>query len=820
MSIERTLISRSQPHIVAATAMQVIEVEASKGCEGNIATCPVALEPKYSNKNEWIQNDKVNDTDYFSEANFNSKLTKSYKCWIPPEHTIEWFRAERFIKTLGGAHSRVCFEIFGNSKIINILFKVSENDLDSLNAAFSGEYSNCEITSLEQNKKYLGNIFFNDYYPSPPYHHLFTRSKELTSSAFESFIYAIKNITNDSKGFIQVIFEPVRHNWHKNVELLTDLEFLSSVINDPRSSARIKQQLPATDIRNMARDVETKAHNDKPFYSVAIRTGIVTNEINFDISGLTSFMNLFQQGGQPLRYLTHQDYEKTLTKDEIKSMFEDCLTYRSGLLLNSAELSGIVHIPSMKDFSEKDIPINFLENSLTIPSRNTPKKGIIIGYSNYAGESTPVYIPNQVRKTSTHLIGKSGSGKSTELENMILQDIYSNEGVAVFDPHGDTIKRLLKLIPQNKIEDTIYIDFGNPDFIPTWNPLKRKPHHDIGRTANDLVGSFRKIIKSNAWGDRLEHLLRNGISGLLYLEDSTMSDLLILFEQTKIPSREKNLLVNRISKLVSNPVAKRFWNKDFKSYKRDDFTPPHHKLSKLLNIEETVSLMLTQPDNLIDFQNIIETGKILLVDLSNIGSESREVLGSYLLTILHNYSLSRSRFNPDKRKTLNIYCDEAHIITTDALEDMIIESRKFGVNLTLAHQFSSQFNISQRDALLSTGTTIIFNTNLFDAQMLSRELKGKVEPKEIAQLEIGEAIAKVGTEIFKINTESPKEIKEENFAEEIIRNSHTHYYRRTDEVRRRIKIKLREFYSMDYEFNEIKPNKEPTGVKFENDEFN
>ena len=198
------------------------------------------------------------------------------------------------------------------------------------------------------------------------------------------------------------------------------------------------------------------------------------------------------------------------------------------------------------------------------------------------------------------------------MENMILQDIEENHGVAVIDPHGDTINRLLKLIPQEKIKSTIYIDFGDSDWIPIWNPLKRVPGQSIGRTADDLVSSFKSIIKSNAWGDRLEHLLRNGFNGLLHLDDSTFYDLLIVFEQSKNLSREKRILTNLIKDAIDNPVAKRFWDKDFSSYRRDDFTPPHHKLSKLLNSDESVSLMLTQPDNYLDFKNIMDSGKILL----------------------------------------------------------------------------------------------------------------------------------------------------------------------------------------------------------------
>ena len=208
------------------------------------------------------------------------------------------------LKLLEGARSRICFEIIGNSEKIDFLFKTTELDEDLFKVAFNGEFQMSEITPYEMDSFYKGTYFFEITFLQPPYHHLFTTSKELHDSPFEPLITAICNLENESNGFLQVLFEPVRNNWHQNVEMLNDLEYLSKSINDPRSSARIKQQLPSGDIRNMARDVESKAHNDKPFYSVAVRSGIITNECRFDISGLTSFMSLFQHGGRPINYLT------------------------------------------------------------------------------------------------------------------------------------------------------------------------------------------------------------------------------------------------------------------------------------------------------------------------------------------------------------------------------------------------------------------------------------------------------------------------------------------------------------------------------------
>ena len=298
---------------------------------------------------------------------------------------------------------------------------------------------------------------------------------------------------------------------------------------------------------------------------------------------------------------------------------------------------------------------------------------------------------------------------------------------------------------------SVYLDFGDPDWIPLWNPVRRVPQQNIGRTADDLVASIKSIVKSNAWGDRLEHLLRNGFYALLHLENANFLDLLTLFEQSKNKDNEKRrTLKKRILGAVENEVAKMFWERHYEGYRREDFAPPLHKLSKLLTSDETVSLMLTQSENRLDFNEIMESQKILLLDLSNLGMDSRGILGCFLLAFLYNTCLFRNKIDPAKRKEFSIYCDEAHKLTTDTLEDMIVESRKFGVNLTLAHQFLKQFKPSQRDALSSMGSTIIFNIDVIDARHLAKDLQNKVAPEVLSTLKTGEAIARIHTDIIKI----------------------------------------------------------------------
>ena len=193
--------------------------------------------------------------------------------------------------------------------------------------------------------------------------------------------------------------------------------------------------------------------------------------------------------------------------------------------------------------------------------------------------------------------------------------------------------------------------------------------------------------------------------------------------------------------------------------------------------------MLAQPQNLIDFRNIMDEGKILLVDLSGLGSETREILGGFMLSVLHVTALCRSALPPEKRRPFHIHCDEAHRFTTDALEDLIMETRKYGVGLTLAHQYLSQFETRRKDALASVGTTVIFNVDTKDAAHLKKDLQDKVEVKDLIFLRVGEAIARIGTEIVRFRTPPPREIPKKHFRDRIIAESRRRYYRPIGEVR-------------------------------------
>jgi len=783
MSISKIIIGRTQNYSAAIKAQEIVRNEAFKGCSNIILKSPVSLEPKYSLYSEWTDPTHKQNEPHLYLDNFDHLAIKRFNCRIALDHELQWYRAERFLKILSTLNTCVGFEIIGNSTLINFCFFVREKDKDILQNAFKGELINCSLYESNDEQSYQGNIFFYDFFPNTPYHHLQTESKELQISPYESFIRSIHELPETESGFLQVIFQPTRNNWQQNVEKLTDIEFLAKSINDPYSPTRIIQP-PSSELKNLANKIETKAHNDKPFYFASLRAGIITSQSHFNAWPFVSCIGLIQRGKRPFDFLTEQEYQKRLDQKTINEMFHYCLTYRPGFLLNSSELTSLIHIPTIKDFVDQEIAIDVLEKLRLHSTPLTKESDIIIGTGWVDNDPFPIAIDEITRSKSIHIIGKPGTGKTTLLENMILQDIKQEKGLIFLDPHGDSVNRLLELIPEDKIDSTIYLNFGDPDWIPLWNPLQIVSKQYIGRAADDLVTSIKNIVQSHSWGDRLEHILRNCFYGLLHLDNSNFFDLLILLEhkQTANSYRKRNL-INDILEELDDEVARLFWTRDYDKYRREDFNPPLHKLSKLLTSNITISNMLTQSENRINFNEIMKENKYLLVDLSNLGSEAKSIMGSFLLAFLHTTFLARNMIKSEHRELFSIYCDEAYKFTPDALEDMLVESRKFGVNLTLAHQYLNQFSSSQQDALSSTGTTIIFNTDLTDARLLIKNLQEKVAVKDINTLAVGEAIAKINTDILKVNTTAPQIIQNNNFKDEIINNSHKLYYRSKGELK-------------------------------------
>jgi len=493
------------------------------------------------------------------------------------------------------------------------------------------------------------------------------------------------------------------------------------------------------------------------------------------LQSLTVFSSLFQHGGRALRSVTETDYKSILCSRQIREMFELGLTYRPGFLVNSTELAGLAHFPPATIAEHLEVSTALLD-TLAV-STNARLRGTPVGTCSIANEEHPMYISQEIRICHTHVIGRPSMGKSTLEEHMVLDDIREGHGVAVLDPHGDLVERLLGLIPREDIDSVIYFDPSDPDWVPLWNPMQRVPGQSLGRMADDLVGVLKSFV--TGWGDRMEHILRHSIYALLHLSGSTLLDIADIL---RTGSKESETMRRLILEVVENEEARNFWKHDFRNYRPDEFAPPKHKLSKLL-VGSTVSLMLSQPKSSFNFRRIMDDGSIFLGNLSKIGTEVREILGGFMLAVMHMTALGRSDVPAAMRKPFHIYLDEAHRFVTDSMEDIIAETRKYGVSMTLAHQYLRQFTKTKVDALSSVGTTIVFNVDTADAAHLSRNFRNMVTVDDIVNLEVGQAIVRCGTNIARIKTLPPLDIPQKNFRDQIIARSRRDYCMPAAQVR-------------------------------------
>ena len=791
MSIEKSLISRAEPRMLAAKARAIIRNEACKGCLPDISLEPVALEPLYEpmrNVKKFLAGRQHSVWTY--EAPPQEQDLVRLQIFISQEQKFDWIRSELFLKQLQSIEHRACLEVVGNEEEITISILCHRYDVPVVSAAFRGQFDQCEIDFQKKSllsERSGGNwddAVFYDYFTPPPYSHLLTRPEELHVSPYEPLMTAMADIPAPAVGIYQVVFQPVDpdHNWKRNVEKLQDLEYRGKQHEDIQHPQRYSQPPPSGSMHYMSLDLETKAHNDKPFFAMALRMGVVGagEDAQDHLRCLGTVSNFFLHGGRLLDYINEADYRSFLSGEQIRQMFEMGLTYRPGALVNSQELTGPVHIPPASIVENRQIKLKMLE---PLSIRNDElQEGTPIGESTYRGDPITVHIPSVLRMRSSHYLGRSGMGKSTGLEHASLHDINNGDGVAIIDPHGDTVERLLCLLPEHCIDRTIYFDPGDPDWTLIWNPLQWIPGQDVGRVADDLVSTFKSVV--SGWGDRLEHILYNALSGLIRLQKST------LFDVTNILSPKSDNDMNlrkEILKATDNVAVHKFWSKEFDGYKAADLTPPRHKIGKLFRSDMTTN-MFSQPESLFNFRRIMDNQMIFLANLSNLGPEVRDLLGSFILSLFYLSALSRSDIKDrEQRKDFHMYCEEAPRFVTDALEDFIAETRKYKVSLTLSNQFMSQFGKKKTDALSSVGSTIIYNVDRRDAQDLVKDLRNEVKVEDLISLEVGEAIARIGTKIVKIKTFEPLKIPEENFREKIIENSRRRYYRPAHEVREEIR---------------------------------
>lgn len=356
----------------------------------------------------------------------------------------------------------------------------------------------------------------------------------------------------------------------------------------------------------------------------------------------------------------------------------------------------------------------------------------VIGQTNFRGQHRPFGIYPDDRRRHIYIIGKTGVGKTTMLETMLLQDIRGGKGVALVDPHGDIAERVVDMIPQERTNDVVYFDPADVEYPVAFNVLEAVDPEYKYLVASGLVSSLKKIW-ADSWGPRLEYILRNTILALLDYPSSTMLGILrMLGDKTY---RKK--VINQIK----DPVVKAFWINEFANYnerfRAEAISPIQNKVGQFLT-SAIIRNIVAQPKSTIDMKDVMDNSKILIINVSKgrIGEDNSSLLGAMLITKLQLAAMDRAKITERQRKDFYLYVDEFQNFATESFAAILSEARKYRLNLIIAHQYINQMEEEVRDAVFgNVGTLVSFRVGAFDAEFLEKEFMPEFTESDLVNLD-------------------------------------------------------------------------------------
>ena len=794
MAFEGIVLKRAADHALSRLSGGLISHQSPFNSSGPpLYPQPTVLEPYF------VPVDDINNVrsvigkpaDIIYESPDKQRQLCRYTVLPSTSYEYRWDKPDFLLRHLPALYDRCGFEIVGNSKKVKFRFLCDKNDFPVLSTAFSAKFLDCALREdcPEFFDRHYEVLKFRDYNAPGLYSHLLTQPAAFKSSAYETLLFVLTTLPKETMGFAQVLFKACSpaNNWHRNVEILTDIEYLHGQMQIP---GRFPQQPPSKSLVVTSTEIDTKSHRDKPFFGAAVRVGICGEDDSYcrrKLECMCSCRNLFRHSGRALEYISDEQYGDIDTRQ----MFEQGLVYRPGMLVNSTELAGWVHVPPIELFSQTSCKLETLSPQFRNPMGVVTmdiNKGTLIGYRQADHGREAFVLPAEIRHLHCHIMGRPGKGKSTVEENMILGDISRGDGVTVIDAHDDMIDNLLDRIPENAVNRTIVFDLSNDGRVPLYNPLDISDTMDKGEAAGTIV-SVLKSVFPEGWGLRMEHILKCLIQSLLCIKGTSFMELSQVLRKDSDKGKQ---ILNRLISAVEDEEILHFLRNDFTDYRREELTPVIHRISPLV-CSGIMSLSLLQPENRFDFCRIMDEGMILLVKLGSLGRDQTISMGGFMLSSMYSAIRQRIKYEIGQRKPHHIYVDEAHLFQIDALEKLLVEGRKCQVSFNLAHQYLSQFKKERADSLMTTGTSIVFGVGASDAAVMKKNFQNKVDDREFMELGVGEAMIKVENDIARVTTLNRPDVTK-SYREQIIRNSHQRYYKPAQQIRRNNRFRFKGYH--------------------------
>lgn len=377
----------------------------------------------------------------------------------------------------------------------------------------------------------------------------------------------------------------------------------------------------------------------------------------------------------------------------------------------------------------------------------------------YACSTCPYYFPVDHLSRHCYVLGKTGMGKTTLLQSLVFPLIEQGRGVGVLDPHGDFAASILDTVPGERLDDVVYLDPTDPDFAPSLNLVSSSvPMASRPRVASALLSAFRHIW-SDSWGPRLEHILYHSLRVLLDSENTSLVTLPRLLTDESFRAQ--------IVKQCRDPFIRKFWENEYNSwdkrFRQEAIAPVLNKLGQFVS-HPALREVFGQVPLKVDFREVIDSGRILIVNLSKgqLGDDASRLMGALIIAFISSQAMERAELPPEDRNQFTLIIDEAQNFLSDALASILSESRKYGLGLVLSHQYLDQLTPSLQSAVLgNAGTLITMRVAADDAERLSTNFGDNFRPLHFVELDPFTAFIRPLDEApfpFRLSLSPPSEI--------------------------------------------------------------
>jgi len=661
------------------------------------------------------------------------------------------------------------FEIAAYNKKIHFYITCARNVLSIVERQIHAQYPKASVEEVEGYQ-----MFKHGYYVSAAelvlqksYVYPIKTYEEQNSDPLNAITNTMSKLVADESMALQILLAPAQEKWGMKPRRYAHEIQQGKIPSDVVIGAGLKMAHEARDTmlvgvdglvgrnsRNMpggqpksvsltpmqqetVKKFEEKA--GKIFFHANIRLIASSDSKQMADSHLNSLLTSFTQYSMPPfnGFRVKSKNTKKLIKDFILRSFR-----RKKMILNTAELSSIWHPPTK--FTETP-NICWLTSRKAPAPVNLPETGLLLGINDYRGVATPIYISEDDRLRHLYVIGRTGVGKTEIMKNMAAQDIKNGKGVCVVDPHGDFIEDILSIIPRERAEDVILFDPSDLERPLGLNMLDVKDERHKDFIVQEMLAIFEKLFPPEVIGPMFEHNMRNVMLTLVAdpADPGTLVEIPRMFTD---PVFQKKFVER-----LKDPTVLSFWEQEMA--KTSDFHKSEmlgYLISKVGRFVENTMMrnIIGQKRSALDFRQIMDTGKILLVNLSKgkIGELNAKLLGLIIVSKIQMAAMSRADIPEDQRKHFYLYVDEFQNFVTDSFATILSEARKYRLGLTIAHQYMGQLSAEKpgssvsdskvREAVFgNVGSMICFRIGVDDAEVMAKEMSPVFTEFDVVNIE-------------------------------------------------------------------------------------